>query len=276
MRRIVPPTLIMQGRRLAYLPLEVRDRLTGRRDPLRPPRWLHFVGGGDFDLVGAHFLDYFQRLGGLQPDADVLDIGCGVGRMALPLTGYLSPQGSYNGFDIVRPGIVWCQRRITPRFPHFQFTHADVYNAEYNPGGRFRAGEYRFPYLNAEFDFVFLTSVFTHMLPADVQHYLREIRRVLRPGGRCLATFFLLNPTQRVLMRGPHSLFNFRYAGPGYFTTTPERPEAAVAYDEASLWAMIAAAGLRVREPVHYGSWCGQAGAVEGQDILILERPAVS
>lgn len=35
--------------------------------------------------------------------------------------------------------------------------------------------------------------MFTHLSPADRDNYLREIRRVLRPGGRCFATFFLLD-----------------------------------------------------------------------------------
>src|SRR5262249_6440676 len=53
--------------------------------------------------------------------------------------------------------------------------------------------EFVFPYADASFDFVFLTSVFTHMLPAEVAQYLREVRRVLRPAGRCPAAFFFLH-----------------------------------------------------------------------------------
>ena len=41
-------------------------------------------------------------------------------------------------------------------------------------------------------DVAFLTSVFTHMLPEDVEHYLDELARVLKPGGRTLITWFLL------------------------------------------------------------------------------------
>ena len=38
---------------------------------------------------------------GLKPEHRVLDIGCGVGRVALPLTRYLT-SGTYDGFDIVK------------------------------------------------------------------------------------------------------------------------------------------------------------------------------
>src|SRR5690348_9362847 len=44
---------------------------------------------------------------GLQPDHSVLDLGCGIGRLALPLTQYLSEQGYYRGIDINLSGIAW-------------------------------------------------------------------------------------------------------------------------------------------------------------------------
>jgi ubiquinone/menaquinone biosynthesis C-methylase UbiE len=38
-----------------------------------------------------------------------------------------------------------------------------------------------------------MKSLFTHIRPAEVENYLREMARVLKPGGRCLAAFFMLN-----------------------------------------------------------------------------------
>ena len=55
-----------------------------------PPWWLRDVGGGDFRAVGQKFLHLFTELADLQPDERVLDIGCGCGRIAFPLTEYLS------------------------------------------------------------------------------------------------------------------------------------------------------------------------------------------
>jgi SAM-dependent methyltransferase len=269
LRRLVPPSFRLRARQLYYLPLEVRDRLLGRQRALVPPRWLRIVGSGDFATVGARFLDHFRRLGQLQPDEDVLDVGCGVGRMALPLTSYLSRAGSYRGFDVVAPAIAWCRRHVTTAFPHFRFDHADIHNAAYNPRGRLRAGKFVFPYADESFDFVFLTSVFTHMRPAEVAHYLRQVVRVLRPGGRCLATFFVLNAEACALMSTPRSLFAFRHDLGGYFTTNPERPEAAVAYEEDDLRRLFTAAGLTLRQPIVYGGWCGRPDAREGQDLVV-------
>jgi len=138
-------------------------------------------------------------------------VGCGVGRMAVPLTGYLSPKGSYEGFDIVPAAIAWCVRSITRRFPRFHFQVADLYNKTYNPAGRYRAEDYPFPYADGSFDFVILTSVFTHLLPEDLDHYLDEIGRVCAPGARVFATFFLLNPESEAAIAQGRSQHTFAH-----------------------------------------------------------------
>ena len=75
-----------------------------------------FVGDGNFQAVGAEFLGHFIRKGGLRPDSRVLDIGCGIGRMAVPLTQYLdTATGSYRGIDPVAGGINWCRQTISRR-----------------------------------------------------------------------------------------------------------------------------------------------------------------
>jgi len=173
-----------------------------RRDPALPPlppRHLSFVGAGDYEATGQQFLGFFRELGDLQPGDRVLDVGCGVGRMAMPLTGYLEG-GSYAGFDVGRGMVRWCRRNISSRWPNFEFDWAPVHNGKYNPFGNVAATEFRFPYEDASFDFVVATSVFTHLLEADATHYVAECARVLAPGGRLFATFFLLTDSSRALI----------------------------------------------------------------------------
>jgi len=43
------------------------------------------------------------------------------------------------------------------------------------------------------------------MLAEDVEHYLCEVARVLKTGGRCFITFFLLNESSLTLMRANKS-----------------------------------------------------------------------
>ncbi len=258
-------------RRVYYLPVDLISGLRGR-NALVPPPSLLFVGDGDFLATGEEFKGYFVSLGSLKPDDRVLDVGCGVGRIAVGLTGYLSGGGSYEGFDIVPEGIEWCQRVITPRFPGFHFQVADIYNRGYNPHGKFRACEYRFPFEDGAFDFMLSTSVFTHLLPEDVEHYLAETSRVLKPGGRCLITFFLVNGESSALIESGSSSLDFRYSHGQALTIDRDVPENAVAYRENDIRASFCRVGLQLTEPIRYGRWCGRKEFLSYQDIVTARK----
>jgi SAM-dependent methyltransferase len=192
--------------------------------------------------------------------------------MAIPLTTYLSPSGSYEGLDIVRLGIDWCRDQITTRFPNFRFHHADVFNRGYNPAGRADSAAYRLPFQDAEFDFVILTSVFTHMVPIDVQNYLAEVARVLKINGRCVATFYLTNEENERLRTEGKNRFVFSHAGHGYWTTNPRAPEDLTCYAEGDVRTVFDANGLEIIEPVHFGKWSGRTGTLSYQDIVVCRK----
>ncbi len=244
------------------------------RTAVRPPPDELVQGIGGSWWIGEHFLGHFRDLCGLKPDEVVLDVGCGVGRMAVPLTGYLSPKGRYEGFDIMLKNVNWCRRAIARRWPNFRFQHADIYNREYNPQGPVHCSQYRFPYPDRTFDFAFLTSVFTHLMPPDAAHYLREVARVLKPGGRCLATFFLLNDESNALVDSGKALFALHPMEGNCRVNSREVPEACLALDESYVDRAAHAAGLVIERPVRYGSWSGRAPAFDFQDIVILHKPA--
>jgi len=172
----------------------------------------------------------------------------------------------------MRAQVRWCQRRISSRFPNFHFQVADIYNPAYNPRGRYKAREYVFPYGDNAFDFVFATSVFTHMLPQDMERYLTEIVRVLKPGGRCLVTFFLLSPQSLELIAKKQSTLDFAYGLEGYRTISREVPESAVAYDEEYVRSLVAQLGAEINAPVHYGFWCGRDKFLSKQDIIVAHK----
>jgi len=266
----LPRPLLRRFKRLLLLPLDGVDAVFGRRKELVPPRYLSFVGGGDFEAIGDDFLRHFIDLGGLSPEDRVLDVGCGIGRLARPLTKYLVA-GSYEGIDIVPQGIKWCQQNITNRYPNFRFQLADIFNRMYNARGRFQPAEYRLPFSEREFDFCYLTSVFTHMLRRDMEHYLAEVARTLRPNGRSLITFFLLNEESRGLMSAGRSSLDFKFALDGCWTDEEDMPEHAVAFDEAYIRALYRELGFTL-ETVRYGAWCGRAEYLSSQDIVVARK----
>jgi ubiquinone/menaquinone biosynthesis C-methylase UbiE len=259
------------ARRLRWLPSDLLHRRRDR-DSLMPPRGLSFVGRSDFEQTGREFLGHFTELGGLEPSDRVLDVGCGIGRMAIPLTGYLD-SGSYAGFDVGREMVAWCTRNVTLRHPCFEFIWAPVFNRKYNPFGTLSAAEFRFPYPDSSFDFAFATSLFTHLLAGEVQHYLAETARVLRPGGRCLLTFFLLTPESEAEIAAGRAALPFRHPIEGGLTTDARQPEEATAYRVDEVRTMLGNAQLELSEPIHFGSWANASGAPSLQDIIIARRP---
>jgi SAM-dependent methyltransferase len=191
--------------------------------------------------------------------------------MARPLIRYLR-RGSYEGFDIVPAAIAWCTSSLAPLHPRFHFRHVDLFNSYYNPEGTVRARSFRFPYADGEFDFVYLTSVFTHMFAADSTNYISEVRRVLRPGGRMLATFFLLDGCSLKLIElGKVDVPFFQeweHGRIGY----PDQPELAVAYDLSWLESTLENTGLALRRPIRFGNWTERGNALSYQDIVIADN----
>lgn len=157
--------------------------------PLPPPLLRVLVGPTEdrfFDNpTGA------PALPGLPPSAweSVLDFGCGCGRLARQMMQQQLRPGSYLGVDLHAGMVEWCRRNLSLRRPEFRFVHHDVYNKGLNPAAT--ADFAPFPVADGSVSLLVAWSVFTHLLEAQAERYLREVARVLRPGGFAVATWFL-------------------------------------------------------------------------------------
>ena len=256
-------------------PLDAVCRHLNEKDHLPPIHLRRYVGPlASFEHSGGEFLAYLKLLGGLRADSRLLDIGCGCGLMALLLRDQLDAEGRYVGMDINGEAIAWCRQNITASRANFTFVHSDIRNPRYNPTGAQSAEDYVFPGEPHSFDLILAKSLFTHMRPPEVRHYLAEISRLLAPGGRALLTFFLLNEEQRALAEQGRNAIDFRFGEGDWRYFDADNPEIAVAYEEAPLREMLRATGLHPRGEIHYGTWAGRRDGLSFQDIIIAE-PAV-
>jgi SAM-dependent methyltransferase len=239
-----------------------------------PPAELRFMSEDDVRVVSVgQGLAGTLRRHGLVEDGSLLDIGSGYGRLALGLI-TTDFAGNYHGIEILKKQVTWCQNVLSPYAgDRFRFSHLDVRNGRYNPGGKVRPQRVRFPAENDSCDNVALFSVFTHMYEADIARYLREIRRVLKPGGIAVTTWFLFDKERlpRVTSRAktPFPMVNQINQVTRY--SDPRDPLRAIAYQKAHVRRLVAAAGLELRD-LEYGSWCGDPGQ-EFQDVLVLVKP---
>jgi len=219
--------------------------------------------------------------GGLTRSSSVLEIGCGVGRIAFALRFILSPAGTYDGFEIDRDKVDFL-RRFTTAYPNFRFTHANLRNTFYNPSGTEDPARYRFPYEDRRFDLAFAASVFTHLLPDTAARYFTETARVLKPGGCAVFSVFLLDnyrPGQPRPLGFAKDCFAFDHpwvgAGPGFAVGVPDNPEYTTAYSLTCLRAFAQKAGLEFAGEPLPGLWSGSHPRWIGtQDMIVMRRPS--
>lgn len=96
------------------------------------------------------------------------------------------------------------------------------------------------------------------MLPDDMEHYLSEISRTLKPGGRCFITYFLWNDEADRMTRAGKATWLFPHIQGPCRIHSLESPETAVCYDEAFILSLYERYSLDVRQPIYYGNWCGR------------------
>jgi SAM-dependent methyltransferase len=211
----------------------------------------------------------------LAPDAQVLDVGCGCGRLSPALAKYLTPDGSYEGFDVAKPLIDWCRENLESVLPNVHFSYANVKAGGHNPEGVIAATAFRFPYADHKFDLAIFSSVFTHMLPAETEAYIAESLRVLKSCGRCFITAFLFDSDAKTAVAKGSTIFDFRYPIGPCLTFDPERPHEGVACRKEWLLDLLACHGLEI-ELIELGNWRRVRSYKISQDFVVARKPSRS
>jgi 2-polyprenyl-3-methyl-5-hydroxy-6-metoxy-1,4-benzoquinol methylase len=160
------------------LPIKVNQRLQNLSDAALVAKLLRAAHPDRAAEIGSHVREHivrfrllFAAVGSAQQSQTLLDVG-GTGNL-LPM--YLDDLG----YPYVAMANKWRSISLDPDFLA-QFFPSDRFRCDY-----FDAEAERFPYNDASFDTVVCSEVIEH-LKYDPAHLLREINRVLKPGGRLI------------------------------------------------------------------------------------------
>jgi SAM-dependent methyltransferase len=225
--------------------------------------WIGSKSDSDFLAWGGYFFRRLLLSFGLKRGSRVLEGGCGPGSLARWLAPFLR-DGTYDGFDVNVEAIAFDSRTIEASYPKARFHFANVGNPAYAPSLPGTVEDYRFPAEDASIDLVVGISLWTHLLAVEARAYLREVRRVLAPGGSGMITLLLAREGE-----GP-------IPGPDG-TPLPRRESGEyaashwlVAYPLSVFSALARDVGLEA-ELVEFGNWREVVAARENPDSWIQD-----
>jgi cyclopropane fatty-acyl-phospholipid synthase-like methyltransferase len=137
---------------------------TNRRDAV-----IHVAGYDDEALLheaAVGTVGCIEELVGIRPTDTILEIGCGVGRVASVLAPRVT---TWIGCDVSKNMLQHARERLKLR-PNTRLVEISGYDLS--------------PVADASVDVVYCTVVFMHLEEWDRWEYVREAFRVLKPGGR--------------------------------------------------------------------------------------------
>jgi ubiquinone/menaquinone biosynthesis C-methylase UbiE len=222
-----------------FLSFEESD-MDDEKIPFPPEDFMRLVCGGNDPNLSEQFIWAGKLVTAMLRDENMIlsdtcfiDVGCGCGRVARYLMNM--PLQSYTGFDRHSGMIRWCQQEITPLATHFAFHCFEiksVYSQNDGEYGKIEADDFCFPFADHSFDAALLASVFTHMPLKESVHYLYELYRVVKPGGKILLSVF-------------------------FSDREPYRENANFYYESKEFLKMVGASGFdcRFRETLYQHNW---------------------
>lgn len=237
-----------------------------------PPLWM-------MQKIGSHSEEHFKntatwsfrelvRRGRCRTSSNIIDIGSGCGRLALPFA-ELVKTGTYYGTDVFSDGIAWCQQNISNTHPNFKFVPQSVEHNYYFGGEAKPSSTLTLGFVpDRSIDFVFSISVFTHLVEADAQTYLREIARCLKPDAIAYITAFIIDDPFHAFVRRTGKHKAVKPVSEGHFQAYAGQ-DFLGGYTMDRWRHIIESAGLSIYgfDP---GTWAEKPGSLHYQDTFIL------
>lgn len=222
--------------------------------PLPPPRLFYLVNG-QFNIerflangaLGSRCIREVLSKNGLNIETfqSILDFGCGCGRV-LRHWGNL-PHGRLYGTDYNASLIDWCREAL----PFAQFSVNE-------PQGRL-------PYEDSQFEFAYSISVLTHLTVAQQQAWMKELFRVLRPGGFLYVTVHGLMADRLT----PEEQKRFEAGNPVVFGEDHAGSNICASFCPEPFMRNVLAKDFTVVDYIPLGAQDA------GQDVYLLQRPLI-
>jgi SAM-dependent methyltransferase len=248
------------------------------------PRLKHRKGGKVSYSEWAHVIGIFQTLFyqvlEIKTGNKILDIGCGTGLLGIASQSFIQQGGKYTGIDVIESDIAFDKSHYDPKC--YEFIHFDLANPTY--AGNQSTDMKPWPIEDNSYDLVTALSVWTHLKEEDALYYFKEVKRVLKTGGKAVITFFILD-------EGYNESLSSRGNGVGRYHATEQskwvfdekaynsndwfapkwvkHPEDAIGINQTGLDKLINASGLKLTQ-YYPGNWKEKPG-IYFQDVLIFE-----
>lgn len=145
---------------------------------------LGFKSSDDQEAWQRRVQPTFLKNQGLRPDHNFLDLGCCFLRGTVDLVDYLE-EGRFYGIDVSSANIRKAKERVSRQ----------CHNRPNLAAGSLLGISKIWP--TVKFDFILAASVFTHLLPTEIEESLREVGRVLGDKGKFFATILKDNTVSK-------------------------------------------------------------------------------
>jgi ubiquinone/menaquinone biosynthesis C-methylase UbiE len=205
--------------------------------------------------ISRNFIHYLVKDCKIASNAKILEIGCGIACLSLPLIKYVKSGGKYCGIDPDKQCIDWCKHKITP----FCDASFKLYNND--------EPEIHFPFDDGEFDVVFTGSLFGSIQQESIDKYLSEITRILKKGGQLIFTIFMAHQFQITAKSKKIKTRTRLNKTNGVAFLTNSRNEKAYVHQDALINTSLEKAHFEIKDTI-FGNWSDMSNSPIYQDLV--------
>jgi ubiquinone/menaquinone biosynthesis C-methylase UbiE len=256
------------------------------------------VNNDSFGGISTFFLDYLINVCNLPNHWNVLELGCSIGCMSLPIIKHLK-SGHYTGLDPNPICIEWANREIVQLFPISSSVPAQVVAPATAPPSSISPQPYAvasptitsslvvpppstvqspvfsppsfqnmtsdfvLPFADNQLDLVFSATTFTILPPKLMTKYLHEIHRVLKKGGQLIIGLYMCSCS-----RSPdktHKIRSIKANNEQYITNNYS--ERATVHQGSSVYKSMESQHFEIKDTI-FGRWSDTSNSKLYQDVI--------